>query len=782
MKKIRTKNSNSTFRFQRVGGSLQLQLKSASDIKKVPELDEAFWAVTGIEVDALRFDRKFLNFVDSDSNGTIRTDEVKEALDFLIRNMKDLSGTVAASPVLSLDGINSDTAEGAAIIAAAELILSNLGRAGERSITVDEILNDKGGVFHTRSNGDGIIVPEADFPAELVEAVTLIQSSGRSSNDLSGQAGVSAQDIASFTAAATAKVAYLAELENDPALTPYGENSVAYYQIYDGVAGIIDSYFLNTQAYNFLSSEPERTVKRECVADLMIPDEVRKVLMNSAAARPTGNDVLDFSDTLNPVYAEKLTAFAALPPVAGVMDGTKLSFAAWKEIKAKFAPYAAWLGRAVSDDGLANISVDELKKFLGSGVAEKLTALAQNDLGYAAAVAANSALLKLALYQSFMLEFLNNFVSLSALFNPGAVSRLQMGKLVLDGRHFTLTVPVKNVAVHKRIVKTSDICVIYVNISRGVPGAVVKNTIAVAVTNGSMRRLFIGKRGVFFDVDGLEYDAEIFDMIEQPVSVSEALKAPFFRFAEFVGKQAEKLFNTRNAEAQKAIGAELNTGLNSSMVQPGKAAAKPVPAAAAQQSSPAGALPMLLMGGGIGIAALGSSIAFIARSIHNISVWSIIAAIAGIVVIFGGPMVVISLIKLFRRDLARFLESTGCAVNTPMRLSHKMGLIFTFTPLRPSGSFSGRDLIDMFSDKEGQNGKGRSTRFWWWLLAAALLLGSCCGAATIHYMIKKKQKTEVSAVEPKVPVKDKQPENKKSVPADKAGTIDNKNQIKQVAK
>ena len=185
---------------------------------------------------------------------------------------------------------------------------------------------------------------------------------------------------------------------------------------------------------------------------------------------------------------------------------------------------------------------------------------------------------------------------------------------------------------------------------------------------------------------------------------------------------------------------------------------------------------MLLMGGGIGIAALGSSIAFIARSIHNISAWSIVAAIAGIVVIFGGPMVVISLIKLFRRDLARFLESTGCAINTPMRLSHKMGLIFTFTPVRPSGSFSGRDLIDMFSDKSC-HGKGRSSRFWWWLLAAALLFGSCCGVAAMHYALKKNRKTETAVAAQKAPAKTI--DNKNNVPENKI-TVDNKNQTKPI--
>ena len=97
----------------------------------------------------------------------------------------------------------------------------------------------------------------------------------------------------------------------------------------------------------------------------------------------------------------------------------------------------------------------------------------------------------------------------------------------------------------------------------------------------------------------------------------------------------------------------------------------------------------MLMGGGIGLAAIGSSVAFIAKSLQNISILNVLAVLLGIIVIFGGPLVVISLVKLFRRDLSRFLEAEGCAVNLRMRLSHRMGKIFSFRPQFPAARFNG---------------------------------------------------------------------------------------------
>jgi hypothetical protein len=193
--------------------------------------------------------------------------------------------------------------------------------------------------------------------------------------------------------------------------------------------------------------------------------------------------------------------------------------------------------------------------------------------------------------------------------------------------------------------------------------------VAVAVTSGNMRNLFVGKRGLFFGVDGGIFDAKVTAFVEQPVSISEALRNPFYRFSSFVGEQINKFLNTKSAGAQKELGAQLSSGK--------------LPPAPAQNSG--GNASMLLMSGGIGIAAIGSSVAFITKQLQNVSIWDILSVILGIMLIFGGPVILISLIKLYRRDLSRFLEATGCAVNRKMRMSRKVGDIFTFTPVMPSG-------------------------------------------------------------------------------------------------
>ena len=96
---------------------------------------------------------------------------------------------------------------------------------------------------------------------------------------------------------------------------------------------------------------------------------------------------------------------------------------------------------------------------------------------------------------------------------------------------------------------------------------------------------------------------------------------------------------------------------------------------------------MLIMGGGVGIAALGSSFAFMAKSLQGVSVWRILAVLLGIFIIICAPFVILSLLKLFRRSLTRFLEANGCALNREMRLTLALGRIFTYVPRIP-GKFS----------------------------------------------------------------------------------------------
>lgn len=702
-----------SYRFRIVGGGLQLQIANASDLASVLKLDEAHWAMTMLDMDSLRMDRRFLELVDSDHDGQIRSGEVKDAVQYTLKYLRDLTGTVNGSGELFINSINPEAAGAGEIIDCAKLILRNIGKTEDCGLTAGDICSSGNVTGFSRRNGDGIISSESNLSETLQTQITAIIASGRKSKDLSGNDGVSMPDVEGFEAAVAGRVALFDMRQNDPSIMICGEKTPEVNALFRECESLIEGYFLNTEAGKFILNDPERSVRKEFSADLMVPANVRQALANAAAAIPGNEDGLDFSAPLNPLYADKLRALAALPEFGRYMNGSILRKENFLAAKADLASFDRWQKAFSADDGLEGFSEADLRKFAAGNFVE-LKELIKDDLSMASVVNAGESLLKIILFQQYLVEFLNNFVSLSSLFNPQHPSQLQMGKLVMDGRHFTLAVKVKNPTEHKKIIKSSNICVIYVEIYRQNGQNSEKQLLAVAVTSGTMRSLFVGKHGIFFDTDGVIYNAVIRDIAEQPVSIGEAFKAPFFHFADFFSKQAEKIFNSRNAEMQKSLTAEMNKSQLAAApkVNPGGTAP-----AVAPQSGGMGNISMLLMGGGIGVAALGSSIAFIAKSLQNVSFMTIFAVLLGIIVIFGGPSVIIALIKLCRRNLSRFLESCGCAVNRPMRMSRRMGDIFTFVPKRPKGEITLLDPVDVFYGKH----KKQLKKLFIWLLILLLL-------------------------------------------------------------
>ena len=698
----------SSARFRRVGGSYQLALDSGAALEGILTLDEAHWAVTSINIDTLRADRQFLEFLDDDHNGQIRTDEVKRAVGWLLELLLDRSGIDRATDELRLDAINRETPEGSAIYDAASLILNNLHRSDAASVTLDEARNEKQIIACADRNGDGIIPPEVlATPGAAALACDVIAFSG-ARTDLSGKPGLDGDMLESFLKAAAEHLKWRKDGER-PELRIFGDETEAVYTAYHAVQSALDDYFLACATLEFGSnSAPVRP-------DPLDREAVRHFLESAPAANPRPDRVLDFTGPVNPLWIDRLRAFASLPVLRESFGADQtLSEAEWRRLQSRMAPYEQWIHEKPTGD-MSAFTSEQLELDLNAAYATEIRDAIAADLAVAPRLQYSDALCKLLLYQKYMLEFVNNFVCLAALFNPSTPSMLQAGQLVMDGRRFTLITPVKNIAEHKSIAQLSDICVMYVEAVNGASNALKKQILAAAVTSGDMRNLFVGKRGIFFSADGTPWDARVIDFIQQPVSISEALRMPFYRFGEFIGKQADKFLSTRSSDAQKA----LEKNISSALTAPPDAAAVPAaPAAPAAAPKTATSGSMLLMGGGIGLAAIGSSIAFIAKSLQNISFWNIIAVLLGIILIFGGPIVTISLVKLYRRNMARFLEANACAVNRPLRLSRKMGVIFTYTPTIPHLALLKGDLIDTFRLVRPV----RRTRLWLLLLLLFILL------------------------------------------------------------
>lgn len=685
--------------FRRIGGAGQLALRDIDDLPHVLELDEAHWALTGIDIDFLRTDRQFLDFIDEDHNGIIQADEVKRAVAWFLAHIRPEARPELGSPELRLDSIDVSAPEGAALFAAARVVLRNLGIPDSPVLSLSQIRNDDGILSNACCNGDGVItpgcftgdcregasaIPENPHLAEIVSRIMEIIGSCR---DLTGAEGINRELLDSFRSGAEQYLSWYEAPENRPELLrPCGERTADFAAAVENLQERINRYFLHCAALDFLPGLSCRPPLVEGDGDVPESAPMQELLEKLPIATPRPDRVLDFSAPLNPLYEKELHALAAHPAMAEFLTGSVLSEAMWRRLTSLLAPCLEWKN-AEPDKAYEKIEPAILKQWLTDGSLEELRRRIDEDLTIARELTAYHSLIKLTLFQQYLLEFLNNYVSLGALFNPRAASMLQTGKLVMDGRHYTFATPVKNLAEHKRIATMSDICVLYVEATTGRTENARRMTLAVAVTSGNIRNLFIGKHGIFYAVDGSVWDARIIDLIQQPVSISEALKMPFFRFGEFVARLADRFFSTKSTEVQKTLEKTITTG---AVLTP------PAPAPAAKPQTPAVSGSMMLMGGGIGIAAIGSSVAFIIKSLQNISILNVLAVLLGIILIFGGPMVVISLVKLYRRNISRFLEANSCAVNRPMRLSRKLGLVFTFAPPLPRAGLLKENLVDLF--------------------------------------------------------------------------------------
>ncbi len=666
--------------FERVGDSWQIAVRTADDLFHVRELDAALWAMTSLPIESVSCDPEFLAFMDDDNNGRIRVDEAKRAISWLLGALKDYSGVNASSDVLKFSAINDETPEGKMLLRSAKLAMENTGTEEPSEISLADIRDRKKIMAAGLQNGDGVIPPSLIPDPDTAEFAFCAMNCVGKVTDVSGLDGIDLDILTRFSDLLEAYLQWRDEPLQNPEILPYGEATKGIFALYTELAPKIDEFFTFC---GILRMSAGSTTRAFPALDVMDSAALGKYLASAPLLEPNEKGTLLLKSALNPLYAEKVTAFfrSTFP------EQSEISEEEWRNVKTKLAVFDAWLKRK-NTTCLDALPPDRLQYFRTADMRARIAGMIEFDAERKDEIACFKDVRKLILYQRHMLEFMNNYVSLKSLFNQDITSMLLAGKLVMDGRHFTLTTRVSNVASHKKLAVNSNICTMYVDVSTGPVGAVRKMTLAVAVTSGDMYSLFIGKSGVFVTPDGVTWDAQVIDYIQQPVSFSEALKMPFFRFGAFIGKQIDKFFSARSKEFE--------TGFEKSVAQAQSYDPQKAPEAVKQQT-PAVSGSMLLMGGGVGLAAIGSSIAFMAQALHNISLWNVIGVLLCVILIFGGPVVVISLVKLYRRNVAGFLEAGGWALNKRLRLSRKMGLIFTNQPRIPvSTLLNPVDVVESF--------------------------------------------------------------------------------------
>ena len=215
--------------------------------------------------------------------------------------------------------------------------------------------------------------------------------------------------------------------------------------------------------------------------------------------------------------------------------------------------------------------------------------------------------------------------------------------------------------------------------------------IAVAVTAGVRGGLELGKRGVFYDLDGKEWNARVVDIVENPISFLEAVQAPFIKVKRFLAEKAEAFAGARSRSLEDAA-----TRVTDDL-QKGKVSEK-----AESASVSTGGLRDVLLGGGLAFAAIGSTLAYVMSTLAEISLIKAGTTLLVIVSVVALFTIIAGWSKLRHRDMSALLEAAGWSVNFRMYMTHQLGDLFTRTPGLPKGARKNRhDLVRRFLRRTG---------------------------------------------------------------------------------
>ncbi len=645
---------------QKLGGSYQFIIKSPEELKHIPDLNVARWAASAAASENLNCDQKFLEFLDSDKNGRIRADEVKEAYLWLKDVVKDFSVLHSESEaILDLSEISDATDQGRELLTAVSELLSECVK--DNKIRIEDVRAKAKSLASGPLKGNGVITATAfngTLSRQLAEDIISVTGGVPGPG---GEKGISEFLLEGFLNDADSYLKW----ENNPDI-PAGQKFSTDYPVYNKLRGKLDEYFdycrmiiLDPANRSRFTSTPYLLPELE----LKDHDAVQEYLKSAPLASPCPETVIDFEKDVNPFYQEDAANFV------NTFAMKVMTLKQWQQLKERFAAYEEYL---IGKDGnrVDRLGSDKLNRYLKSPALEKLRNLLKEDNNLKIRLQKLSDLEKLILFKQHFFRFTRNFVSFGELFTPGKHSMIQAGTVIMDGRCFDLTIRIKDdILEHKKIAAKCNMYIMYLKLKSRDKTKNFEEKImyvATAVAGGGCSRLYIGKPGIFIGWDGNAWDARVVDIVNGPVSLLQSLLLPLNNFSNFMSEKLEKVTSLAN----------LQQTLNKSLT---------VPADAAKTGSSAltGGSIMVLCGS-IGVAAIGSSIAFIIKSLSAVSGWRILGWTILILLIISLPPVISGIYKLRKRNLGLFLEAAGWAINLPLRLDAGTGSIFTYTPRYPA--------------------------------------------------------------------------------------------------
>lgn len=665
-------NKKYKWEFVNIGGSFRVSISSGEDLAHLAELDPKMWTVLSCPTTGLEISDKSLKYMDCDGDGKIRVNDVVEVSQWITGILKDKDLLLKSSDNIDINSIDSSTEVGQKLYNSAKQILQNLGKEGTVISLADTA--DITAIFaKTRFNGDGIITAATADDDALKATIAAIVATIGSATDRSGEQGVGADQVEAFYAALAEYSAWY----NAMPQMPYADKTDAVIEAYNALDQKVRDFFMRSKLAAF---SPNSTAALDIQTSSIEAISAENLAAKSAdiAAYPlthiSGKAEIDINAPINPAWDKY---FQTIKTIA--VEGNTITEEAWDAIAAKLAEYTAWKA-AKAGTSVESLGIDSIKSFIEQNNKAALLDLVAQDL----AVKEESENIEMVdrflyIFRDFY-RLVKNFVTLHDFYDKSKETKaiFQCGKLIIDQRECHFCMRVDDAAKHSASAGTSGMYLLYCDCTtKSKPG---KMQIVATVTVGDIGELSVGKNGIFYDNSGLEWDAVITKIIDNPINISQSFWSPYRRMATAVENLINKSAADKDAKMMSKMTAELDNVSAKAKTLETPPAAGAAPATQATPAAPpfdiakfAGIFAAL----GMAVGMIGTALTSIFKGLFALKWWQVIMLFAGIIMVVSGPAMVMAWLKLRRRNIAPLLNANGWAVNAMSKISIPFGETLT---------------------------------------------------------------------------------------------------------
>lgn len=493
-------------------------------------------------------------------------------------------------------------------------------------------------------------------------------------------------DVAALNAGVAAGVA-AQEVPQAP-VAPYGDNTAAVIAAVDALKAKVADFFMRCQLIAF-NENCAAAVDTSLAKITAITDKDMSACVAEIAqcplAQPNKDLLLPLTKVINPALAASFEVIRANALAVDYPEAEAITQEQWQAVVAKLSAYTA----------AVEAQAKEVAAIQDKTLAEKKAAIDVWDNF-------------LHLYRDFH-RLLCNFVNMSDFYTKDVAKQpvFQAGKLLIDQRCCELCIEVTDMSKHGDMAGLSGMYLVYCTCTSKVKNQT-RNIVAV-LTDGDVDGLRVGKNAVFYDRNGLDWDAVITKIIDNPISIAQAFWSPYKKLGRWISEKINKAASDKESKITK----DLTAGTDKVVANAGKPADAKAPAANTAQAFDIAKFCGIFAAIGMAIGYIGGFLTQFAQGLLSLG-WLMPLGIIAIFLLISGPSMFIAWSKLKKRDLGPVLNANGWAINARILVNMAFGATLTSLAKYPN--------VMMMAAQDPYARKKKKGVAWIWIFAILFLL------------------------------------------------------------